>query len=120
MVEIPLDIVKLIKEFIPRDRDMKSRTADLIKEHINECNKAFWFDFDYMNCEEYRLRMFTNVRLVRHLTTNKQQSVSFSDGENAEEDDTESESESIFADDEIVVRLGRRRYYSGNETDDDY
>ena len=102
MTEFPSEISRLIKEFIPRDRDMKSRTADLIKEHINECNKAFWFDFDYMNCEEYRLSLFTNVRPLRQLATNNQRSTSFSDYEHEMDDDTESESDSIYADDEIL------------------
>ena len=34
MSEIPIEILKSIKEFIPRDRDMKSRTSDIMKKVI--------------------------------------------------------------------------------------
>ena len=112
MSELPSDIVRLIKEFIPRDRDMKSKTADLIKEYINECNKAFCFDFDYIYGEEYRLIIFTQVRIVRRLIAREESTSSFSDYEHELEDASESESESMFADDEILLRLGRRTFYS--------
>lgn len=34
MIELPEHIIDNIKSFIPRDKDYKSNTADIIKEHL--------------------------------------------------------------------------------------
>ena len=41
MSAIPKEILNHTK-FIPRDRDMKSRTADIMKDVFHECNYMYW------------------------------------------------------------------------------
>ena len=73
-MEIPNEIINKIKSFIPRDCDMKSKTAQCIKDIIEDYSKISFelqSNLFSIKCQKYALlyikaeRNFFHVRLNR-------------------------------------------------------